>query len=259
MKTLLAHWKSAFLTGLAVVLPGAVSIGIVVWLFGTAASFTDALLLLVPRAWTHAQNGEGAVHLYWRVIALVLAILLVGLIGRGAGEYLGRRMIRLADDVLMRVPLLNKIYGALKQINEAFTSSRTAAFKQVVLVEFPRAGLYSLGFVTSTQNGQVQARFRESMLSVFVPAPPLTSGAIVLVPETEVVRLDMSVSDGIKFIMSLGSVCPACPSQEGAASAGPSTNPKPDLLGDGGAGCVPGVHGPHPHGFSPPGAFACRN
>jgi uncharacterized membrane protein len=220
MKTLFAQWKAAFLTGLAVVLPAAVSIGVVIWLFGTVSHFTDTLLLFVPRAWTHARNGAGPVYLYWSVIALLLAMLLVGLIGGLARYYFGKKLIQLVDVLLMRVPLFNRIYSALKQINEAFTSNRAASFKQVVLVEFPRPGLYSLGFITGTQNGEVQARTRQTLLSVCVPTPPLTSGSIVLVPEAEVVKLDMSVANGIKFIMSLGSVSPAYHSQAHLLSAG---------------------------------------
>jgi uncharacterized membrane protein len=237
MKTLLVHWKAAFLTGLAVVLPAAVSIGVVIWLFGTVANFTDTLLVFVPKAWTHARNGEGPMHLYWSVLALVLAILLVGLVGRLARYYFSKKLIQVVDVVLMRVPLLNKIYSAIKQINEAFTSSKAATFKQVVLVEFPRPGLYSIGFLTGAQNGEVQAKTRKSLLSVFVPTPPLTSGSIVLVPEADVVRLGMSVADGLKFIMSLGSVSPVYPSQEEALCVGAVVDSKGSgLLGKGEAG-----------------------
>ncbi len=220
MKAPFTYCKADFLTGLAVVLPAAVSIGVVIWLFGTVANFTDALLVFVPSAWTHARNGEGPMHLYWSVIALAVAMLLVGLVGRLARYYLGRKLIQLVDVVLMRVPLVNKLYSALKQINEAFTSNQAATFKQVVLVEFPRPGLYSLGFLTGAQNGEVQAKTRESLLSVFVPTPPLTSGSIILVPEADVVKLGMSVADGLKFIMSLGSVSPAYPSHEKALCVG---------------------------------------
>ena len=257
MKTLLAHWKAAFLTGLAVVLPAMVSIGLVIWVFGTVANFTDTLLLLVPKAWTHAGNGEGPPHLYWSVMALVLAILLVGLIGGLARYYFGKKLIRLVDLAMMRVPLLNKIYSVLKRINEAFTSNRAATFKQVVLVEFPRPGLYSLGFITGTQKGEVQTRIREPLLSVFVPTPPLTSGSIVLVPEADVVKLDMSVADGIKFIMSLGSVYPVHPSQEETLSAGAAgTSKGAALLGKGEAGWSLACPVPTPTICPPPGAFA---
>ena len=237
MQTLLAHWKAAFLTGLAVVLPAAVSIGAVLWLFGTVANFTDTLLLVVPKAWTHARNGEGPMPVYWSVIALAVAILLVGLVGSLTRYYLGKKLIQLVDAVLMRVPLLNKIYRTLKQINEAFTSNKIATFKQVVLVEFPRPGLYSIGFITGSPNGEVQAKTRATLVSVFVPTPPLTSGSIVLVPKADVVILDMSVADGIKFIMSLGSVSPASPHRETALSAEVAGNSKEaELQRTGGVG-----------------------
>ena len=221
MKSLIDHWKASFLTGLAVVLPAAVSIGVVIWLFGAVARFTDGLLLFVPAAWTRAPNGQGPPPLYWSAIALAVALVLVGVAGRLAGYYLGKKAIELTDSVLMRVPLLNRIYSTLKQINEAFTSNKTATFKQVVLVEFPRAGLYSIGFVTSSQNGEIHAKTGQRLLSVFVPAPPLTSGSIVLAPEAHVVKLDMSVADGIKFIMSLGSVSPPCSARSGLLTPWP--------------------------------------
>jgi uncharacterized membrane protein len=211
MKTLLAQWQAAVWRGLAVILPAAVSVGIIIWLFGLVANFTDTLLLLVPKDWTHARNSEGPMPLYWSVIAFALAFLLVGLVGRLARYYLGQKLIQLVDAVMLRVPLLNRIYRVLKQINEALNDQRVATFKQVVLVEFPRPGLYSLGFITGTQNGEVHAKTGETLVSVFVPTPPLTSGAIVLTREDEVVKLNMSVADGIKFIMSLGAVSPAYP------------------------------------------------
>jgi uncharacterized membrane protein len=212
MNKLIVCGRTDFLTGLAVVLPVAVSIGVAIWLFGAVSHFTDALLLLVPKEWT--QDGEGSRPLYWSILALVLAGLLVGLVGRLGRYWFGKKLIQGGDAVMMRVPLLNRIYTALKQIHEAFTSSKAACFKQVVLVEFPRPGLYSLGFTTGAQNPEVQAKTRKRLLSVFVPTPPLTSGAIVLVPEADVIRLEMSVADGLKFIMSLGSVSPAYLSPE---------------------------------------------
>ncbi len=209
MKKPMTHWKANFFTGLAVVLPALLSIAIVVWLFGTVSNFTDALLFFLPKDWTHERGGEGPMHGYWSLFALALAIGLITLVGRFARHYLGKKLIRLADEVLLRVPLLNKIYGAIKQINEAFTSTKTSSFKQVVLIEFPRAGLYSVGFITGAQHGEVQCKTREEVVGVFVPTTPNpTTGFIVLVPQKDVTKLDMSVADGIKFIVSLGSVAP---------------------------------------------------
>ena len=207
MKKFLGYGRADFIAGLAVVLPVAVSIAVVIWLFGMVSHYTDALLLVVPKEWI--GNSGGPRHLYGSVVALLGAILLIGLVGRLGRYYFGKKLIQGVDVVLTRVPVLNRIHPALKQIHEAFASSKAASFKQVVLVEFPRPGLYSIGFITGPQNAEVQAKTQRRLLGVFVPTPPLTSGFIVLVPETEVVKLEMSVADGIKFIMSLGSVSPA--------------------------------------------------
>ena len=112
---------------------------------------------------------------------------------------------------MMQVPLLNKFYGAIKQVNEAFAGNKNS-FKTVVLVEFPREGMYSVGFLTSEQHAEVQQKTQEKVVCVFIPTTPNpTSGFLVLVPEDKVTRLDMSVADGIKYIVSLGSIAPEYP------------------------------------------------
>jgi len=208
-KSLLTGWRASFLTGLAVILPAAVSIGIVVWLFGTAAAFTDRLLFFLPYSLTHGDGGKGPLLWYWSIIAFAVAVLLITLTGKLARVYIGRQLIAFADHALLRIPLLNKIYGTLKQVNEAFGSQKKSSFKQVVLVEFPREGVFSLGFITGEKNQEVQAKTRERVVAVFVPTTPNpTSGFLLLVPEAKVTRLEMSVADGIKFVISLGSVSP---------------------------------------------------
>lgn len=208
-KTLLARWRANFLTGLAVLLPGVISIAVIIWLFGTVANITDLLLFFVPRSITHHGDGAGPMFWYWSAMAFLLALLLISMVGLAARYYLGKKLIELVDNVLLRVPLLNKIYGAIKQVNEAFTTGKKSAFKTVVLVEFPREGMYSIGFITSEQHAEVQARTKEKVVCVFVPTTPNpTSGFLVLVPEDKLSKLDMSVADGIKYIISLGSISP---------------------------------------------------
>jgi uncharacterized membrane protein len=208
-KGLMTIWRANFLTGLAIVLPATLSIALVVWLFGKISNITDALLLFIPQSITHEKEGTGEMYWHWRVIALLLALLLVSVIGRLARNYLGKKIIGMVDELLMRVPLLNKIYGTIKQVNDAFSPSNKSAFKQVVLIEFPRAGHYSVGFVTGEDHQEVRQKTDKKIFSVFVPTTPNpTSGFLVLVPETELTRLDMSVADGIKFIISLGAITP---------------------------------------------------
>ncbi len=208
-KTLFGRWRANFLTGLAVVLPAVISFAVLIWLFGTVANITDLLLFFVPQEITHRNGGDGPMHWYWSAVAFSLAIVLVSVVGLAARHYLGKKLIELMDNVLLRVPLLNKIYGAIKQVNEAFTSGNKTAFKTVVLVEFPREGMYSIGFLTSEQHEEVQVKTKGKVVCVFVPTTPNpTSGFLVLVPEDKVTKLDMSVADGIKYIISLGSISP---------------------------------------------------
>src|SRR4051794_6033076 len=146
---------------------------------------------------------------YWKLVALILAALLTAGVGRLARNYLGQKMIEWVDTWLLRVPLLNKLYGATKQVNEAFTSGSKDSFKTVVMVEFPRAGMYSVGFLTSEQHDEIGSKTGEKMVSVFIPTTPNpTSGFLVLVPLDQVTKLDMSVADGVKFIISLGAITP---------------------------------------------------
>lgn len=208
MKSPLARWQANFYTGLAIILPAVISLAIIKWLFGTIANITDPLLFFLPKTWTHAPDG-GGMYWWWSLFALLLAVLLISLIGRLARNFIGEKMIQMLDLFLLRVPLLNKIYGAIKQVNEAFISGNKSSFQQVVLVEFPRAGLHSVGFITGAPGGEFRQKTNETLVSVFVPTTPNpTSGFIVLIPERQVTKLNMSVADGIKFIISLGSVAP---------------------------------------------------
>jgi len=208
-KKALIRWRANFFTGLAIVLPAVISIAVVIWLFGTVANITDTLLIFLPKKLTHRDQGAGPMHWYWSLWALVMAVMLIGLIGGLARHYFVKKLIELVDLGLLRVPLLNKIYSTIKQVNEAFSPSSKSSFKQVVLVEFPRAGQYSVGFLTGEDQREVQQKAKERVLSVFVPTTPNpTSGFLVLVPEKEITRLEMSVAEGIKFIISLGAIAP---------------------------------------------------
>jgi uncharacterized membrane protein len=208
-KSFFARWQANFWAGLAIVLPAVISIGLLIWLFGTVANITDTLLISLPREWTHRDQGAGAMYWYWSLFALALAVCLVGLVGLLARNYFGKQIIKWVDSALRRVPLLNKIYSATKQVNDAFSSTNKTAFRTVVLVEFPGPGNYSLGFITTEQHQQMQGRAPEKLIGVFVPTTPNpTSGFLVLVPETKVTKLEMSVADGIKYIISLGSILP---------------------------------------------------
>lgn len=209
MRKSLLHWRANFFTGLLVVLPVVVSLAIVLWLFSTISNVTDSLLFFLPKTLTHGPEGQGQMSWYWSVLALLLGILLVAIVGRATRNYIGRKLILGVDRLMSSVPLLNKIYGTLKQVNEAFTSTQKSSFKQVVLIEYPRQGIHSIGFLTNDEIPEASARLGQTMVGVFVPTTPNpTSGFLVMVPQHQITRLDMSVSDAFKYIFSLGSVVP---------------------------------------------------
>ena len=146
---------------------------------------------------------------YWSLVAFTLAVALICGVGLLTRHYIGKKMIEWAEAVMMRVPFLNKIYGATKQVNDALTSGDKNSFKTVVMIEYPHPGSFAIGFLTSEQKAEPQMRIDPSLVCVFIPTTPNpTSGFLLLVPEAKVTRLEMSVAEGVKYIISLGAIAP---------------------------------------------------
>ena len=208
-KILFARWRASFLTGLAVVLPGVITLAVVKWLFGTVSSFTDVLLFFLPDYQSRTRmtaparcSGTGVCWpCAWR------SLIVITLIGVLARYYFGKRLIDWADNLMLRVPVLNKIYGTIKQVDEAFTSGKKSSFKTVVMVEYPREGIYSVGFITSEQADEVYEKTDKKCVCIFIPTTPIpTGGFLIIVPEEKVIKLDMCVADGFKYIISVGAI-----------------------------------------------------
>jgi uncharacterized membrane protein len=203
------RWRRNFFAGLVIVLPGVISAWLIITLFFTVSKITDKLLMFIPKDITHEDSGTGPMHWYWSLVALCVAIFLISVVGVLTRNYMGQKFLDWIDASLLRVPLFNKIYGATKQVNDAFASGNKTSFKTVVMIEYPRAGMYSVGFLTSEVHKDIECKMQQKVVCVFIPTTPNpTSGFLVLVPENEVVKLDMSVTDGFKFIVSLGSINP---------------------------------------------------
>ncbi|HEY3931051.1 MAG TPA: DUF502 domain-containing protein [Verrucomicrobiae bacterium] len=206
-KSIFARWRASFFTGLLIVLPGVVTLAVVKWFFGTVSSFTDSLLFFLPTSITHENQGAGPIHWYWSLLALSVAIGIVSAIGGMTRYYMGKRMIAWADNLMLRVPVLNKIYGTIKQVDQAFTSGKKSSFKTVVLVEYPREGIYSVGFITSERADEVEQKTGRKCVCIFIPTTPIpTGGFLIIVPDEKVIKLDMNVADGFKYIISIGAL-----------------------------------------------------
>jgi uncharacterized membrane protein len=153
-------------------------------------------------------------------VGLVIGAVLITLIGAIAAGFLGRYIIRLGEAILNRMPVVRSIYGATKQILETVISTQSDAFREVVLVEYPRKKLWVIGFVTGNTKGEVAGRIASPMVNVFVPTTPNpTSGFLLFCPREDVIFLKMTVEEAVKLVVSGGIVTPPDRSQ----SATPAT------------------------------------
>lgn len=188
--------KRIFIAGLLALLPLAVT----VYVFYLVYSFLDNLLgNLIHALFDYRIPGIG-------FAAGLLLIMIVGFI---ASNIIGKRLIDFSDTIFQRLPLAKGIYSSARQIIDAFTLQGENTFQKVVILEYPRKGLYVLGFVTSTSRGEIQEKTNEETLSIFIPTTPNpTSGMLILAPRHEVTELDMTIEEGMKVIISGGLFTP---------------------------------------------------
>ena len=142
-------------------------------------------------------------------IGILLALLVLLGTGLIAANYFGKRFVGFWESLLERIPLVRNIYSAVKRFVEIILSDSTQSFSRVLLIEYPRKGLYSLSFQTSQNLGEIQEKIGDDVVCVFIPTTPNpTSGLILMVPEQDVIELDMNVEDALKMVISLGVVVP---------------------------------------------------
>lgn len=140
------------------------------------------------------------------VVLLILALILIGMFAAG---FLGRFFLRLGEWIVYKVPFISSVYSLLKQVFQTFLSNKNDAFTKVVLLEYPRKGIWILGFVSSDTQGEVKDKLGRELLNVFIPTTPNpTSGFLIFVPKEDTINVDMSVEEGIKFVISGGLVTP---------------------------------------------------
>ncbi len=188
--------KKIFTTGLITLLP----LGITIYVFYLIFNFLDTLLgKVVEKIFNISIPGIG----------FAAGIILIFLVGFIASNLVGRKIIALWDSLFQKIPLTRSIYSSAKQIIDAFTLQGKHAFQKVVLLEYPRKGLYALGFITGTSRGMLQEKTDEDMVHVFIPTTPNpTSGMLILAPRREVIELEMTIEEGMKVIISGGLVAP---------------------------------------------------
>lgn len=187
--------------GLLIWLP----IGATVVVFRLLLGLMDQLLFWLPAEY----RPEALLGFPIPGLGAILAILVLLATGVFGANFFGRRLVSLYESVLGRIPLVRSVYGAVKHFTEIVLSDKGKSFKKVLLIEYPREGLYSIAFMTSDDLEEVQARTGETVVAVFLPTTPNpTSGFILFVPMSGIIELDMTVEEAVKMIVSLGVVVP---------------------------------------------------
>lgn len=185
------------IAGLLVWLPLGVTILVIRLLVG----FMDKTLLIIPKAY----HPDTLLGLHIPGLGLVLAVAIVLTTGIIVANFFGRRMIALWESMLARIPLVRTIYHSVKQVAETVLNTDGKSFRKVLLIEYPRPGIWTLAFQTGTPVGEIQDKTGKEVMNVFVPTTPNpTSGFFIMVPREDVTELDMSVDDGLKMIVSMG-------------------------------------------------------
>lgn len=185
MKTQL---KKSFFTGLLVVIP----IGATVYILLFLISILNDLL-----PFSFLPYGTG----------IVLTVILITLVGFMTTNFIGKRLIDLGEQFIARIPLVKNVYAAVKQISDAMLSQPDKKYRRVVLIEYPRRGIYTLAFVTGIARGEIQNKTQGNVINIFVPTTPNpTSGFYLMIPESDVIDLVMSVEDAFKLLISGGMI-----------------------------------------------------
>ncbi len=176
------------------------------WVIKLLVGWMDQSLLLLPAAY-RPDNLLGF-HIPGLGVALSLIILL--LTGLIAANLFGRKLVSVWEFLLSHIPLVRSIYSAVKQLAETVFSDKGGSFRKVVLVEFPRRGLWTLAFLTNDEQGVAQKAIGEDVVSVYIPTTPNpTGGYFVYIPRTDIREIDLSVDEGLKLLLSMGAVNPA--------------------------------------------------
>lgn len=205
-KTALIQLRRHLLAGVAVTLPIVLSMYVAYWLFINATNFA---MKMMPQDIKEFYGMQIIV----RALSLMFMVTIIAFIGMLASNIIGRRLFTLGDNIMKRIPLFNKIYILLKQLSDSvLEADRTKSFKGVCLVEFPKPEHYMLGFITTSATSAFHNAIGSKTMCVFCPTSPNpTSGFLLFVPEHDIVRLDTSVEEAFRMILSGGVVQPERP------------------------------------------------
>ena len=193
--------KKYLITGLLIWIP----LVITIWVLTLVVDTLDRTLLLLPTQF----RTESWLGVHVPGMGVLMTLVIVFVTGVFAANIIGERLVRLWNAILHRIPFVSSVYSSVKQVSDTLFSSSGEAFRKAVLVQWPHEDMWTIAFVTGTAGGDVANHLRDDYLSVYVPTTPNpTGGYFVLVARKDVIELDMSVDQALKYIISMGVVAP---------------------------------------------------
>jgi uncharacterized membrane protein len=205
-------FKRYLITGLLIWVPLAITL----WVLDLLVSTMDRTLQLLPPQW----RTEGWLGVHIPGLGVVLTVLIVLVTGVLAANIIGQQLVKFWEGVLARIPVVNSIYTGVKQVSDTLFAPGGQAFRKAVLVQWPGPGMWTIAFVTGTPGGDVANHLQGDYLSIYVPTTPNpTSGYFVMVPRANVIELDMSVDEALKYIISMGVAAPGGNGQKSGEAA----------------------------------------
>lgn len=196
--------KRYFITGLLIWAP----LGITLWVLSFILGMMDQSVLLLPNEW----QPRALLGFHIPGLGALMTLLVVFVTGLLTANFIGQRLVRWWEALLHRIPVVRSIYQSVKQISDTVFSPSGQAFRQAVLLQYPRPGSWTIGFLTGTPGGEIAMLLGDDMVSLYVPTTPNpTSGFFLMLAKDDVVELDMSVEDALKYLISMGVVAPAAP------------------------------------------------
>lgn len=193
--------KKYFITGLLIWIPLAITFMVLAWIINTL----DQILLWLP----NGMQPQSIFGINIPGIGVLLSILILLVTGLIAANVLGQKLVQMWEAILARIPVVKSIYYSVKQVSDTLFSSSGQAFRKALLVQYPRQGSWTIAFLTGKPGGDAAHHLQGDYVSVYVPTTPNpTSGFFLMMPTADVIELDMSVDEALKYIISMGVVAP---------------------------------------------------
>lgn len=193
--------RKYFITGLLILVPLAITL----WVLHAVISTMDQSLLLLPEQW----RPEKLVGFKVLGLGTILTLLIIFITGLLAQNFVGNMVVGAWESLLKRIPIVNSVYSSVKQVSDTLFSSTGNAFSKAVLVQYPREGCWTIGFLTGVPGGDVAKHLVGDYISIYVPTTPNpTSGFFLMLPRADTIALDMTVDAALKYVVSMGVVAP---------------------------------------------------